>query len=121
MAHVHARRRQPVAVPDSIQKENRPPPTGNAKRIVSISGIFDHAKKHRKAPEVRNVLSPRPAGISKVKATPGYFTGLVKGGSAVKSKVAEPGFFAKFRADCEKKPLGLDFSGERFLIRQSMI
>lgn len=101
-----------MAIPESVQKENRPPPTANGKRMVSISGIFDHVRRYRKAPEVRSVFSPRPAGITKVKATPGYFTGSVKGGNSAKGKVAEPGFFAKFRANCEKKPPDLNFSGK---------
>ncbi|KAK4496272.1 hypothetical protein PRZ48_012252 [Zasmidium cellare] len=106
MAHVQARRRKPVTIPASVQKENRAPPTG--KKTVSINGIFDHVKKPRKTHEVRSVLSPRPAGIPKMKATPGYFTG--KGANLTKGKVAEPGFFAKYRANGEKTPSGLHFS-----------
>ncbi|KAF2166877.1 hypothetical protein M409DRAFT_22930 [Zasmidium cellare ATCC 36951] len=110
MAHVQARRRKPITIPGSVQKENRnplrAPPT--SKKTVSINGIFDHVKGPRKAHEVRSVLSPRPAGIPKAKATPGYFTG--KGANLLKGKVAQPGFFAKYRANGDKTPSGLPFS-----------
>ena len=57
----------------SAAKENLPP--NMSKATVSVNSLFDQTDRLRKKNEEthRNVLGPRPAGISKPTAKEGFF------------------------------------------------